>query len=97
MCYFQSADCSLSHYSCKATLISGGIERGLCYRLMLCFKVLYTFSMGLRQVKAAGVTMFQEVAFIRLAIFMSHEPVPDPLYTIPILHISLVSPYNPLA
>jgi hypothetical protein len=44
--------------------------------------------------KTASVTISQEVTFIQLAIFLSHEPVPDPLYTIPIIHIPLASPYN---
>jgi hypothetical protein len=72
------------------------IEGGLGYRLMLCFKFLHKSSMGSRQVmklKAASAKIFQEVAFIRLAILLSHEPVSDPLYKIPIFHIPLVSSY----
>jgi hypothetical protein len=60
------AGCSLSHSSCKTTLISGRIDGGLGYRLMLCFKnfhILYGIETG--EDKAAGVTIFQEVTFIR--------------------------------
>jgi hypothetical protein len=45
--------------------------------------------------KVAGVTIFREDASIRPAIFLPHEKVPDPLHTIPILHLPVVSPYNP--
>jgi hypothetical protein len=47
--------------------------------------------------RVAGVTIFQDDPLIRPEIFLSHEPVLDPLYTIPILHLPLVFLYNPLA
>jgi hypothetical protein len=52
--------------------------------------------MRLRSGEQDEVTIFQEDALIRLAIFfLSHEPVPDPVYKAPILYLPLVLPFNP--
>jgi hypothetical protein len=63
---------------------------------MLCFKIPHVSPMGLRPGEDEGhwVTMSQIDTLVRPTNFLSHEPGPDPLYTIPIL-LPLVLPFNP--
>jgi hypothetical protein len=75
--YFKSAGCSLSYSSCKATLISGRIEGGP--RLLLN-ALFWNSPYILDRIKAGEdeghwCNDIPGVAFIQLAISLSHEPV----------------------